>query len=123
MPATTERIDTGLYCVHWIGTMTVLDLYAARDGVEALANADGVDRYVLMIDGTQLKQLPYEVKAYLGSITKRMLGIVVLNAPYAGVVIGRIFNKLMPIQAQFFTNRERWIAEAVQIYARHQQAK
>ena len=64
-----------------------------------------------------------EVKAYLGSITKRMLGVVVLNAPYAGVVMGRIFNKLMPIQAQFFTNRERWQAEAARMYARHPQAK
>ena len=117
MPATTERIDLGMYCIYLSGTITADDLYVGRDGVEALATADGVEQYVLMVDGTAMQQPLFDVPVYRRVITKRMMAIVALNVSYAGMVIGNIVRQLIHIPTHFCADRQQWLTEATRHYA------
>jgi hypothetical protein len=117
MPTTTERIDLGLYCIHLIGTITADDLYAGRDEVEALATADGLAAYVLMVDGTAMQQALFDVPVYRRVITKRMRALLALNVSYSGMVIGDIVRQMIHIPTHFYVDRQQWLAEAARHYA------
>jgi hypothetical protein len=106
MPIKAERIEVGIYCCNWIGKVTPDDLYTAGDEVAAMAAQDGIDRYVLMITNAGLQSPTLHLPSYMGSIKKEMCAILVLNAPYAGEVMGKMFNRMMPIQVEFFRERE-----------------
>jgi len=102
MPATTERIALGMYCICLNGTITADDLFAGRDGVEALATVDGIGRFVLMVDGTVMQQPLFDVPVYRHVITKRMMAILALNVSYSGMVIGNIVRQLVSIPVHFY---------------------
>ncbi|HUN09061.1 MAG TPA: hypothetical protein PLQ56_20815 [Aggregatilineales bacterium] len=117
MPATTERIALGMYCICLNGTITADDLFAGRDGVEALATVDGIGRFVLMVDGTVMQQPLFDVPVYRHVITKRMMAILALNVSYSGMVIGNIVRQLVSIPVHFYDDRQQWMAEAARCYA------
>ena len=117
MPATTERIALGMYCICLNGTITADDLFAGRDGVEALATVDGIDRFVMMVDGTVMQQPLFDVPVYRHVITKRMMAILALNVSYSSMVIGIIVRQLVSIPVHFYDDRQQWIAEAARCYA------
>lgn len=117
MPATTERIDLGMYCIYLSGTITADDLYAGRDGVEALATVDDIDRFVVMVDGTVMQQPLFDVPVYRRVITKRMMAILALNVSYSGMVIGNIVRQVVSIPVHFYVDRQRWMTDATRYYA------
>lgn len=106
MPIQAERIEAGIYCARWIDTIASDDLYAAGDAIERLADADGVEEYVLIVDGTQAKKLPFHLQSYTNSVKRRTAAILVLNAPVSGEIMGQMFNRLMPLQVKFFKDWE-----------------
>lgn len=117
MPIQAERIEQDIYRCHWHGKVTADDLYTAGDAVAALAAEDGSTRYILMITNTNLQSPPLHLQSYMGSIKKEMCAILVLDAPYAGEIMGKMFNQLMPIKVEFFRDRDALLSRAREILA------
>jgi hypothetical protein len=117
MPIEVERFAVGLYCQHWINEVTASDLQKVGDDTVALANADSVNQYVVLIDGTRVKQFPFNIRGYMGSVKSRNIGLFIFNAPFGGEVLGKMFNKLMPIRVEFYRDREKWLADAAAMLA------
>lgn len=109
MPVHAERITPELYRVHWVGVVTVDDLFNARDAIDVMMTEDQVSRYVLLIDGSQTKMVPFDLRMTINALNPGCLGVMVLNAPFAGELLGRMFNAIMPIQAKFFRDRDLWM--------------
>lgn len=117
MPIRTEHIEAGIYCAHWIDEVTPNDIYFAGDEIQAMANADEVETYMLLINGTRIRKIPVQLNSYLKSTRKEVYAILALNAPALGEVIGRVFNRLMPMQVEFFRDEQTWRARAYEVHA------
>lgn len=112
MPTHVERIDSGIYQSHWIDNVTLEDVFDARDKIIDLAAVDGFSQYVVLIDGTRTKTVPMDLRVLTKTVDPASLAILVLNAPFAGEMMGRMFNKLMPMQVEFFRDRHTMMQRA-----------
>lgn len=123
MPSRAERITPGIYCAHWLEHVKLDDVFIARDAIKALAAEDGLAAYVLLIDGTEAKTVPLDLRGLTKAVDPATISILVLNAPYSGELMGRMFNQFMTIQAEFFRDRDAWLARAQAILAAHSDAQ
>lgn len=112
MPITMERIERGIYCGHWIEDIITDDLLHAADETEAMAQADQLESYITLIDGSKVRRIPIHLNTYLKSIRSGMVVLLVLNAPLAGELMIKMVNHLMPYQVEHFRDRERWLKRA-----------
>ncbi|MEL6526473.1 MAG: hypothetical protein AAFQ07_12275, partial [Chloroflexota bacterium] len=117
MPTKTERIQEGIYCAHWLEHVKIDEVFHAGDGIDQLAQEDGIEHFVLFIDGTHTKTLPFDLRMLTKTTDERYIAILVLNAPYAGEVMGRMFNKFSPVQVEFFRDRDTLMERAYELLA------
>ena len=112
MPIVMERIECGIYCGNWIGDIITDDLLHAADETEAMAQADQLESYITLIDGSKVGRIPIHLNTYMKSIRSGMPVLLVLNAPLAGELMIRMINRLMPYQVEHFKDREAWLKRA-----------
>ncbi|MEL6310000.1 MAG: hypothetical protein AAFV98_04895 [Chloroflexota bacterium] len=117
MPTKTDRVEQGIYRAQWIGYVTIEDVFEARDNIDQLAEADGCTKFIVFIDGTETKTLPFDLRMLTKANNENALANLVLNAPYAGEVMGRMFNKFSPVQAEFFRDRDTLMQRARELLA------
>lgn len=120
MPIKVERLGRGLYLGNWIDVVKTDDLYISGDEVQALADEDGMREYVVLIRGTHAKSVPIHLNSYVGSVKPGVLGLIVLDAPMGGEIMGRMFNRFMPAQVEFFRDPDDWLARAHALLAEHE---
>lgn len=112
MPTKTRRLSKGIYCVEWIGFLKIDEVFNASDELDTLAEEDDMDEYIMIIDGTAVKQIPLDIRMMSQSVSKSTYAILAYNSPFAGELLGRMFNKLMPIQVKFFRDWDTLTAHA-----------
>ena len=112
MPTTTSRIEPGIYRADWIDNVTLDEIFAARDSIDALAAADNRENFIIVIDGSKVKRIPVEPRMLIKSTNTGAIGILVLNAPLIGEVVGGIFNRLAPFRCEFYRDYDALIKRA-----------
>ncbi|MEL6149231.1 MAG: hypothetical protein AAFV33_05880 [Chloroflexota bacterium] len=117
MPTTTERYEPGIYIARWIGNVMLEDVFAARDAIDDYAAEDGMARFIVVIDGTQAKRVPTNVRILLKSANTGSIAILVHNAPLGGTIVGRMFNQFSPFPAEFYNDFETVTVRAHELLA------
>jgi len=117
MPTTTERIEPGIYLANWIDHVSIEDVFAAGAGISALAKEDGVSRFITVIDASVVKTIPFDLRMLTKTVDPRTIAILALNAPIAGEIMGRMFNSMMPIKAEFFRDYDLLMERAHELLA------
>ena len=117
MPTKTERIQAGIYCAHWLDHVKIDEVFQASEAVNQFAEEDNVSRFVFIIDATQTKSIPFDLRMLTKTVDERYIAILGLNAPYAGEVMGRMFNKFAPVQVEFFRDRDALMERAEALLA------
>lgn len=112
MPIQTERIESGLYCAHWIGDVVLDDLFQASEEIEQMARADDCPRYVFLVDGTEVKRFPFSLSGVRRTIKKDVIGVIVLNSPFIGESLGQMLSHFLPYEIEFYTDYDRWLDAA-----------
>ncbi|MGB7340676.1 MAG: hypothetical protein WBC91_17390 [Phototrophicaceae bacterium] len=112
MPTVVERIDVGIYQSSWIGIVKIEEVFDARDQIERLADADHCEKFIIIINGTQAKSIPMDLRMLTQTINKGTIANLVLDAPFAGMLMGRMVNKIMPMQTEFFTDWDKLLERA-----------
>ncbi|MEO1287882.1 MAG: hypothetical protein AAFV93_08940 [Chloroflexota bacterium] len=112
MPVTTKRLARGIYSAEWHGFIKIDEVYNASDAIDALAQEDKVLKYITVLTGNDIKQIPLDIRIMSQTVSKSTYAILAYNSPFAGELLGRMFNKLMPIQVKFFRDWDTLIAHA-----------
>ncbi|MEM6281836.1 MAG: hypothetical protein AAF787_06560 [Chloroflexota bacterium] len=120
MPTTTERYEPGIYIAHWIGNVTLEDVFEARDAINIYAAEDNRLRYIVVIDGTQTKRVPTDIRILLKTTNPGSIAILVYHSPIGGTIVGSMFNQFSPFKAEFYNDFETVLERAYHLLAEEQ---
>lgn len=101
MSIKTERLDTGIYCNHWQGHVSVDDVLAAFERQKQLASEDQIEHYVVIIDGSDIRTVPLNLAKLRKTVSGKEAGILVYNAPKIGQTLGDIIGTMTNLPFEF----------------------
>lgn len=96
MPVEASRIEFAIYLSRWIGTLNYDEIRQGQLKGIALAEEDGLTRYVLIVDVTQLGKLPHDVRM-MTQITKNdphLEHVIVVGTTHAITFLGTTIKRL-----------------------------
>lgn len=117
MAVETKRLAKGIYCAVWLGIIKIDEVFIAGDEIHEMAIADEIAQYVVVIDGTDAKNIPFNVRLLTQATHSASLIVLGYNPPFAGEMISRMFNKVMPIDLELYTDWDKLMARAETVLA------
>jgi hypothetical protein len=103
MPVTIHREEAGIYRGQWQQNVTIADVIDSTNKIKSLADDDGIQHYVALVDLREATRLPFDV----GNLRRvaladdRCQAFVVIKASYTAQLLGQMLNQLTDIEFLF----------------------
>lgn len=112
-----SRLDNGIYLSKWSATVTIEEVLTNTDRFIELVTENADNTYIMIIDLTDAKKLPVDVRNLMASANKdkRLLGYVAVKAPSVGEMLGKILGRLIHHHIEFAASVDEAIVKAREI--------
>lgn len=122
MPTVVERLEAGIYQSSWDGIVKIEEIFEARDKISDLATNDQFNEYVVVVIGKETRSIPMDLRMLTQTIGDGTIAILVVDSPFSGTLMGRMFNKIMPMKTEFFSDKDALMARARVLLAQETQS-
>ena len=113
MPINVSYIENQIYRGEWIGDITIEEVIHKMKETSVLATEHGNDKFVLIIDLTQVGTIPFDLLNLrnIADSDHRVACYVVVKAPLVGQILGKMLNNVSSKNFIFTDSLE----EAIQV--------
>lgn len=115
MPIKTERITKGIYLHSWQGHVTADEAVKASKLEEKLGYEDNCDKYIIILDGSNVRTIPFNLLKLAGSFSGNELSTLIYKAPAMGQKLGEIVGAMVHMPVEFFDDWDITLARAYQL--------
>lgn len=115
MPITTQRITQGIYHHRWVGHVTADEVLRAFDLEKKLGNADNCNKYIIILDGSEVRTFPFNIAKMSRAFSGDELVTLVYKAPSMGQKLGEILGAMVNLPVEFFDDWDVTVARAYQV--------
>jgi hypothetical protein len=121
MPIILTHPEPHLFYNLWQGTVLLNDIFKAAAETTQHAQSLGEAFYVLIIDATDLKNMPLEIRGLLhtSELTRGAVAFLILNPPAIGALAARLVGKFSRLPVEVYTDREQALRRARALIAAH----
>lgn len=120
MPILTKRLAQGIYYHQWIGNVLLADISNTYETELELFNNDNIDKYVVILDGSEVKTLPINIPKLTELSSGYELIRLIYKPPKVAYPLGKMISKIVNIPVEFYNDWDETIARANQLIEPYQ---
>ncbi len=120
MPILTKRLAQGIYYHQWIGNVLITEVLEAFETEMVLFRNDNIEKYVVILDGEDVKTLPINIPKLTEASSGHELIRLIYKPPKVAYPLGKMISKIVNIPVEFYNDWDKTIARANQLIEQYQ---